>query len=146
MHAGLPVLATNTGGPLETIVEGETGFLRSAGDIESWTKVMRTVLSKKSETKLAQMGEAGKVRVEKEFSRTVMAERLDTELDAVLKKRRSDFVEYQDILIFIMMFFVLIIAGFGTYWEMYYRKPGKVVLANWRMPTEMQRRLAREGQ
>lgn len=40
MMAGVPVLATNTGGPLETIYDGRTGWLRSPGKVEQWTDVM----------------------------------------------------------------------------------------------------------
>mmetsp|Transcript_37499 Transcript_37499/g.75988 ORF Transcript_37499/g.75988 Transcript_37499/m.75988 type:complete len:430 (-) Transcript_37499:206-1495(-) len=32
MYAGAPVLASNTGGPLETVVDGETGFLRDTSE------------------------------------------------------------------------------------------------------------------
>lgn len=40
MLAGLPVLATNTGGPLETIYDGRTGWLRSPEKVAQWTDVM----------------------------------------------------------------------------------------------------------
>ena len=33
MLAGVPVLATNTGGPLETIYDGRTGWLRSPDNV-----------------------------------------------------------------------------------------------------------------
>ena len=77
MLAGVPVLAANTGGPLETIVEGETGWLRDPNDVESWTVVINTVLHKLSETDLNKIGRAGSSRVKEEFSNTKMAERFD---------------------------------------------------------------------
>lgn len=77
MLAGLPVLAANTGGPLETVVEGKTGWLRSPDEPEHWTEVMNMILHKMSTTDTNKMGEAGKARVQREFSDVKMAERFD---------------------------------------------------------------------
>jgi alpha-1,3/alpha-1,6-mannosyltransferase len=46
MYAGAPVLASNTGGPLETVLDGETGFLRDAshGPDEFAQAMVRLVL------------------------------------------------------------------------------------------------------
>lgn len=44
MQHGLPVLASNTGGPLETLVEGETGWLRDVENVDEWAAVIRRVL------------------------------------------------------------------------------------------------------
>jgi len=90
MLAGIPVLAANTGGPLETVVNGRTGWLCSPEDTESWTGVMNKVLHKLSEKELASMGAAGKERVKREFSDAKMAERLDEIIAGMTKsKRRS---------------------------------------------------------
>ena len=78
MLAGVPVLAANTGGPLETVVDGKTGWLCSPDKVESWTAVMDKVLHKLSQTELKKIGSAGTERVKKEFSDVKMAERLDT--------------------------------------------------------------------
>jgi alpha-1,3/alpha-1,6-mannosyltransferase len=77
MLAGVPVLAANTGGPLETIVEGKTGWLRTPDDTESWTAVMNKILHKMSDKDVKKMGEAGIDRVKQEFSDAKMAERLE---------------------------------------------------------------------
>jgi alpha-1,3/alpha-1,6-mannosyltransferase len=77
MLAEVPVLAANTGGPLETVVHGQTGWLCSPSDIESWTIVMNNVLHKLSSRELKGIGAAGKERVKTEFSDVKMAERLD---------------------------------------------------------------------
>lgn len=77
MLAGVPVLAANTGGPLETIVEGKTGWLCDPTDVESWSAVMNKVLHKISTKELKKIGEAGVLRVKQEFSDVKMAERLD---------------------------------------------------------------------
>lgn len=77
MLAGVPVLAANTGGPLETVVEGKTGWLCPPGNTEAWTAVMNKVLHKILDADVKKMGEAGIQRVKREFSDVKMAERLD---------------------------------------------------------------------
>ncbi|CAL3962546.1 unnamed protein product [Diplocarpon coronariae] len=77
MLAGVPVLAANTGGPLETVVEGKTGWLCSPANTESWTAVMDNVLHNISDQEIKRMGNAGTERVKNEFSDAKMAERLD---------------------------------------------------------------------
>lgn len=77
MLAGVPVLAANTGGPLETVVEGKTGWLCSPEDTESWSAVIHSVLHKMSDKDIKKMGTAGIERVKSEFSDVKMAERLD---------------------------------------------------------------------
>ncbi|KNC34807.1 hypothetical protein FF38_13529, partial [Lucilia cuprina] len=61
-----PVLATNTGGCLETIVDNETGWLRSA-DITEWYEVLMKVL-KMSKQELHEMGVKGRSRVCSNFN------------------------------------------------------------------------------
>ncbi|CAK7244810.1 MAG: Alpha-1,3-mannosyltransferase-like protein [Sporothrix thermara] len=99
MLAGLPVLACNSGGPTETVVEGVTGWLRPAEDVAAWTDVMRRVLpantDDKDATKTASadvlspaqrkaMAEAGRKRVRSQFADTQMAARLDGILDEII--------------------------------------------------------------
>ncbi|KAK0740605.1 hypothetical protein B0T18DRAFT_449188 [Schizothecium vesticola] len=38
MLAGVPVLAARDGGPVETVVDGETGWLRAPGEVGEWSK------------------------------------------------------------------------------------------------------------
>lgn len=91
MHAGLPVLASNTGGPLETIVEGETGWHRDAHDVPAWTAVMSKVLSEMDEKAVTRMAAASKAKVDKEFSLTAMGDRLEEEIGDMLSKERRAF-------------------------------------------------------
>lgn len=91
MHAGLPVLASNTGGPLETIVEGETGWLRDAQVVADWIAIMDKVLFETSEDEVARMAASGKSRVEKEFSLTAMGDRLEHEISDMLQRERRAF-------------------------------------------------------
>lgn len=89
MLAGTPVLAAASGGPLETVVDGETGWLRPADDIGQWTKVMRQVLFDMPKDHLKRIGEKGKRRVSDEFSLTKMASRLDEEIALTINTPRS---------------------------------------------------------
>jgi len=90
MLVGTPVLAANTGGPLETVIDGKTGWLCDPDDVEQWTNVMNNVLHRLSKNDLEIIGEAGKQRVRTEFSDTKMAERMDEILDRMeTASRRS---------------------------------------------------------
>jgi alpha-1,3/alpha-1,6-mannosyltransferase len=89
MLAGTPVLAANTGGPLETVVDGRTGWLRSPDDTEKWTEVMDKVLHKMSEKEVRDMGKAGIKRVKAEFSDVKMAERFDQLINGMAGARRK---------------------------------------------------------
>ena len=89
MLAGIPVLAAKSGGPLETVADGETGWLRPADDISQWTEVMRQVLFELPKDHLTRMGQNGKRRVRDEFSHTKMASRLDEEIAITINSPRS---------------------------------------------------------
>lgn len=84
MLAGVPVLAHNSGGPLETVEEGVTGWLRPAEE-EAWVGVMRMVLGM-GEEEVRGMGRRGRRRVVEEFSKERMAERLEGEFEGIVKK------------------------------------------------------------
>lgn len=99
MLAGLPVLASNTGGPLETIVEGETGWLRDAHAVEEWTAVMEKVLYGMSQEEVNRMAAAGKARAEREFSLTAMGDRLEEEISTMLSAERRPFRGWQQVFI-----------------------------------------------
>ena len=83
MLAEVPVLATNTGGPLETIYDGRTGWLRSPDKVEQWTDVMRKPLIPSSADNLRAMGEQGRERVLAEFSQKKMNNELEKEIQSL---------------------------------------------------------------
>ncbi|KAI1492839.1 hypothetical protein F5X96DRAFT_624564 [Biscogniauxia mediterranea] len=85
MLAGVPVLAANTGGPTETVVEGKTGWLRAPDAVEDWTIVMDTVLNRLGDDERAAMARAGVERVKNIFGEEEMARRLDGILDDMLR-------------------------------------------------------------
>ncbi|CAN8103448.1 unnamed protein product [Discula destructiva] len=76
MLAGVPVLAANTGGPTETVLEGTTGWLRDPEQTTEWTAVMDRVLNTLTDAERAAMREAGVRRVRDNFADTQMAQRL----------------------------------------------------------------------
>lgn len=97
MLAGVPVLAANSGGPLETVLDPETGWLRDGEKVEQWTDVMKRVLGEMSEEQLWQIGENGKRRVREVFSETKMARTLDEEIEDMVKGRRVLATELADV-------------------------------------------------
>jgi alpha-1,3/alpha-1,6-mannosyltransferase len=99
MHAGLPVLASNTGGPLESIIENETGWLRDTTQVDEWTAIMQKVLLNMSEQEFANMATNGKRRVEDVFSLHAMEDKLEEELQNMLKSNRRGFINLQYLLL-----------------------------------------------
>ncbi|KAI9679503.1 MAG: Alpha-1,3-mannosyltransferase-like protein [Caeruleum heppii] len=88
MLARTPVLASNSGGPLETVKEGVTGWLRPVSDVPAWTAVMHEVLNQRDVTELQRMGEQGRLLVQEEFSEGQMAKRLHDEIQQMLRQPR----------------------------------------------------------
>lgn len=66
MSAGLPVIATNTGGNPEVVVDGESGLLFSVGDFP--TLAEKLVLLERNRKLRATLGERARARVRDEFS------------------------------------------------------------------------------
>ena len=66
MAAGLPVIATNTGGNPELIVNGCTGYLVEDGDHEVWVRSMSAYVS--SESLIREHGRNARKRAENEFA------------------------------------------------------------------------------
>lgn len=89
MLCGVPVLAANTGGPTETVVEGQTGWLCDPEQVNEWSKVMDKVLNSMSEAELAQMSQNGMSRVRDNFADTQMAERLEAIMTEMENPRRG---------------------------------------------------------
>ena len=99
MLAGVPVLAANTGGPLETVRDGQTGWLRPVEDVEQWTEVMDRVLRRLSDEQLKDIGRAGRRRVREEFSEGKMAARLDEEIDCMVNAPRQSALSVQGLVL-----------------------------------------------
>lgn len=110
MLVGVPVLAASSGGPLETIVDGETGWLRSADNINQWTEVIHKVLHGMTDKQLHEMGDKGKRWVKDQFSDQRMASRLDEEIDCMVKSPRQPATEIPDVLLGLGFFGMILTA------------------------------------
>ncbi len=66
MACGRPVVAAKAGGPLEIVVDGETGILVKPGDIAGYTEAITKLLS--DPAMAAAMGTAGRARAAEVFS------------------------------------------------------------------------------
>ncbi|KAI9809168.1 MAG: hypothetical protein M1825_002459 [Sarcosagium campestre] len=89
MLAGVPVLAASSGGPLETVVPDQSGWLKDADDVQGWTGVMLHVLSVMGLEDRQRMKEFGQKRVRDEFSEAKMAERLEDEMSLMFQTPRE---------------------------------------------------------
>lgn len=74
MYMECPVVAANSGGPLETIADGETGYLCNA-DAESFAKAIERLI--RGEALAKKMGVAGKKRVLSKFSFASFSDQLN---------------------------------------------------------------------
>ncbi|MHC4831912.1 MAG: glycosyltransferase [Planctomycetota bacterium] len=87
MAAGRPVLAVSEGGPLETVVDGETGFLREARP-EAFAEALAILVSQPNEA--SRMGRNGRKRVEACFSLEAFGDRFNAIIrDAVADRSRE---------------------------------------------------------
>ncbi len=75
MACGLPVLACNTGGPTETVVEGGTGYLRPPV-AEEWAPALAGLINLSNEER-ARFSKNGKTRVREQFSSSSLGRELD---------------------------------------------------------------------
>ena len=97
MLAGVPVLASNSGGPLETVIDAVTGWLRSVDHPFQWTEVIHQVLDQLPEAQLKEIGENGKRHVREDFSKSKMAQTLDQEIEEMIKAPRQPATELGDV-------------------------------------------------
>ena len=82
MYCGKPVIATNTGGPLETVSDNKTGFLVSPNADEFADKMKKLV----SNSNLQQsLGKAARIRVINYFSFNAFEEKLNKVLDSLVE-------------------------------------------------------------
>lgn len=70
MACGLPVLATHVGGNPEIIDEGRTGFLVPSGDVDALAAGL--IRMAHAQALWTEMGQAGRQRVERHFTNTLM--------------------------------------------------------------------------
>jgi alpha-1,3/alpha-1,6-mannosyltransferase len=86
MAAARPVIAVNRGGPTETIVHGETGWLADPRP-EAFADALAAVLRDAGAAR--RMGEAGWAHVRRHFSRRAFGDRLESSLRALVRSTRG---------------------------------------------------------
>lgn len=82
MALGRPVVSTNRGGPSETILDGETGYLTDPGDVARMAE--RLILLLRDADLRARLGAAGRDRVERLFAAQATAARFAATLDELI--------------------------------------------------------------
>lgn len=86
MYMQCPVIAVKSGGPLETVVDGTTGFLCSPKP-DSFTEAMHKFVI---DTSLrSKMGKAGRKRVQEKFSFNTFTDELNSIIEKVHKGQSS---------------------------------------------------------
>lgn len=90
--AELPVVAQNNGGPLETIDDAITGYLRPA-DPALWAEIFNKILFELSTVDRKEMGTQGRKKVLTQFSQETMAKNLDEEFEK-MKKRPNAIISH----------------------------------------------------
>ena len=75
MSSGLPVVASRVGGNPELVADNTTGVLFEPGDHEHLTRILSNYITNQGLTR--QHGQAGRKRVEDEFSLEIMVQKYD---------------------------------------------------------------------
>ena len=83
---GKPVVATDTGGCREAVQNGVTGFLVPPGDSEQLAEKIIRLL--RDECAAATMGQAGRTRVEAEFSLSRMIQRFSSLYEELARQKK----------------------------------------------------------
>jgi glycosyltransferase involved in cell wall biosynthesis len=83
MASGKPVVATAPGGPSETVVDGETGFLVPPSDASAIAKALEELLA--DPAKRISMGDAGRRRAREVFSLPRYVSEFEELYDSILR-------------------------------------------------------------
>ena len=75
MALAKPVIATAAGGPLDIVIDGDTGLLVPLGQVEALSMAITKLLNNPKQMEL--MGEAGRKRVKKTFSSKNSAQKIE---------------------------------------------------------------------
>lgn len=110
MRARVPVLAATTGGPVESVQDGVTGWLRDTADTPAWTDVMVGALAM-SDAQARRMGDAGAKRVQQEFGRDAMAKLMDMVIVEMVSRHAKS---TDSLLLDILTFIVVLALAFGV--------------------------------
>ncbi len=78
-----PLITTDSHGCRETVEDGVTGFIYKKGDVDALTETIERFL-KMDNSRREKMGLAGRAKMEKEFSRTIVVESYAKILEKIL--------------------------------------------------------------
>lgn len=81
MYSGKPVIAANSGGPTETIIHEQTGFLCDPNAVSFHVPMVKLFKDRKS---IERIGEMGRKRVQQKFSFAAFTDKLDNVVTTVL--------------------------------------------------------------
>ncbi|KAI8825741.1 alpha-1,3/1,6-mannosyltransferase ALG2 [Fimicolochytrium jonesii] len=121
MYASLPVIAVNSGGPLETVVEGVTGFLRD-GDPEAFAEAITRIV-KDGGVEGKRMGGMGRRRVEGTFSSEAFIDKLEAVIGEMLRSRNSEAEGTWQALMFRLLASAVVLAIVGWWFARYFSWP-----------------------
>jgi glycosyltransferase involved in cell wall biosynthesis len=85
MRAGLPTVATDAGGARESVLDGETGFLITKGDVDALRGRLRELMF--DGALRARMGAAGRALYEQRFTFPALVESTIAVYETVLEER-----------------------------------------------------------
>lgn len=83
MASGKPVVSTNRGGPSETVIDHETGYLVPPGDVATMSLYVITLL--RDADLRAKMGAAGRAHIEKHFALSETTRQYTTFFDSLME-------------------------------------------------------------
>ncbi|KAI9318451.1 alpha-1,3/1,6-mannosyltransferase ALG2 [Dichotomocladium elegans] len=86
MYSSLPVIATNSGGPMETVIHGETGLLLPP-DPATWGNGIKDIVTGHYDAR--QMGRKGREHVRASFSLSAFADKLQGVLEEMMANTAS---------------------------------------------------------
>ena len=87
MACGLPVVTTNSGGIVEVVTQGETGYLCEVGDIECMARDAIKILSNPEHAR--EMGEKGRARALTVFDRDLIVGQYEALYEEVIAQRTA---------------------------------------------------------
>jgi glycosyltransferase involved in cell wall biosynthesis len=82
MHAGLPVLATDVGSVVETVIDGDTGFVVPRDDVAALVDRLRRLLGDAGLR--SRMGQRGRALAAERFTAAAMAQRYEAIYSQIL--------------------------------------------------------------
>ena len=83
MYMRTPVIATNSGGPLETVVNGETGYLTN-GEAKAYAERLMYFYHRTKE--ISRMGDVARQRIIEKFSFEVFTEKFHQVVNSLQEK------------------------------------------------------------